>query len=423
MAMSPLAQRIPYQGVEDMTFDAYKIRKDFPVLSQKMNGKKLVYLDSAATSQKPQSVIDAISYYYHSKNANIHRGIYQLSEEATAAYEATRAKVASFINAADPREIVFVRGTTEAINLVAQTFGRKNILKDDEIIISTLEHHSNIVPWQMLCEETGAKLKVIPISDDGELLLDEYKKLLNEKTKLVAINHISNSLGTLNLVKAIIREAHQWEVPVLVDGAQAVPHTKVNVQDLDADFYAFSGHKLFGPTGIGVLYGKAELLEDMPPYQGGGDMILKVTFEKTLYNKIPHKFEAGTPHIAGVVGLGKAIDYLSKINFNAATVYEQKLLTYATHRLLEIKELHIIGKSLEKASVISFILDGIHPHDIGTILDKEGIAIRAGHHCNMPLMQRLGLTATARASMAFYNTKEDIDALAEGIQKVLKVFR
>jgi cysteine desulfurase/selenocysteine lyase len=356
------------------------------------------------------------------ENANVHRGIHTLSEKATQAYEDARDTVRRFLNARDTREIVFVRGTTEAINLVAQSYGRTFLTAGDEIVISAMEHHSNIVPWQMLCEQMGARLRVIPFNYDGELLLDEYEKLLNERTKFVSVVHVSNALGTINPIKQIIEMAHRRNVPVLVDGAQAVAHMTVDVQELECDFYAFSGHKLFGPTGIGILYGKADLLEAMPPYQGGGDMISAVTFEKTHYNTLPYKFEAGTPDIAGVIGLGAAIDYLSEIGLDAITAYEHELLAYATDALSAIKGVRIIGTAREKAGVLSFVLDGIHAHDIGTILDLEGIAIRAGHHCAMPVMQRFGVPATARASLAFYNTKEEVDALIRAIHKVIEVF-
>jgi len=402
--------------------DVAGIRADFPILKQQIHGKPLVYFDNAATSQKPQAVIDAVNRYYAAENANIHRGIHFLSELATAEYEEARARAKRFLNASDSREIIFVRGTTEGINLVAQSYGRRFIKGGDEIIISAMEHHSNIVPWQMLCEQVGACLRVVPINHDGEILLEEYERLLNDKTKLVSVAHVSNALGTINPVKQIVEMAHRRNVPVLLDGAQAVPHMKVDVQDLDCDFYAFSGHKLFGPTGIGILFGKAKHLEAMPPYQGGGDMISLVTFEKTHYNILPYKFEAGTPHIAGGIGLGAAIGYLEGIGLEAVSVYEQGLLAYATEALSSIKGLRIIGTAKEKAGVVSFVLDGVHPHDIGTVLDQEGVAIRAGHHCAMPVMQRFGVPATARASFAFYNTKEEVDILVRAIHKVIKVF-
>jgi cysteine desulfurase / selenocysteine lyase len=403
-------------------FDVARVRQDFPILGRKVNGKPLVYLDNAATSQKPQVVIDAVHEFLATYNANIHRGIHQLSERGTEAYEQSRKKVQRFINAAESREIIFVRGTTEAINLVAQSYGRQHIRAGDEIVITTMEHHSNIVPWQMLGEQTGAVLRVVPINDDGELLLAEYDKLLTSRTRLVAVVHVSNSLGTINPLREIIRRARAQGVPVLVDGAQAAPHLAVDVRELDCDFYAFSGHKVFGPTGIGVLYGKAELLEAMPPYQGGGDMIKSVTFAKTIYNDLPYKFEAGTPHIAGGIGLGAAIDYVNGIGLDKIGMYEHQLLEYATAALSAIPGIRIIGTAKEKASLISFVLDGVHAHDVGTILDHEGVAIRAGHHCTMPLMQRFGVAATARASLAFYNTKEEIDVLVGGIHKAIEMF-
>jgi len=405
------------------TFDVTRVRADFPILTQQVYGKPLVYLDNAASAQKPRQVIDAVSNFYGTGYASIHRGLYSLSERATETYESTRNTVQRFIGARDVREIVFVRGTTEAINFVAQTYGRTHFRPGDEIVISAMEHHSNLVPWQMLCEDKGAFLRVVPISDEGEFLLNEFEKLLSSRTRLVAVAHVSNVLGTINPIRQICEMAHSRNIPVLVDGAQAVPHLEVDVQELDCDFYAFSGHKLFGPTGIGVLYGKAALLEAMPPYQGGGHMISSVTFEKTLYNALPAKFEAGTPNIAGTIGLGVAIEYLNRIGIEAIIAYECELLSYATEALSEIRELRMIGTAQQKTGVLSFVLDGIHPHDIGSILDREGIAIRAGHHCAQPLMARFGVTATARASLVFYNTKEEIDALVSGIRKVLEVFR
>jgi cysteine desulfurase / selenocysteine lyase len=402
--------------------DPFQIRRDFPILEQRVYGKPLVYLDNAATTQKPRQVLDVLQHYYLADNSNIHRGVHLLSERATEAYEAVRLKTQRFINAADSREIIFVRGTTEAINLVMQTFGRQQVRAGDEILITAMEHHSNIVPWQMLCEEKGAVLRVAPINDAGELLLDEYEKLLGPRTRLVAAAHISNALGTVNPIREMIRMAHRQEIPVLVDGAQSVAHLGVDMQDLDCDFFAFSGHKMYGPTGIGVLYGRRRLLEAMPPFQGGGDMISSVTFEKTTYNVLPYKFEAGTPNIAGGIGLGAAIDYLNGIGLEAIAAYESELLAYATERLAAISGLRIIGTAREKASVLSFVLKGIHPHDIGTILDREGIAIRTGHHCAQPVMQRLGVPATARASFAFYNTPQEVDVLADGIRKVQEVF-
>jgi cysteine desulfurase/selenocysteine lyase len=403
-------------------FDVDEVRRDFPILREKVYGKPLVYLDNAATSQKPQLVIETLQKFYSLENANIHRGIHFLSERATQAYEDARAKVRGFLNAAESREIIFVRGTTEGINLVAQSYGRKFIGEEDEIILSAMEHHSNIVPWQILCEQVGARLRIIPMNDDGELLIDEYERLLSDRTKLVAVTHLSNALGTINPIKQIIQIAHRGGVPVLVDGAQAVPHLKVDVRDLDCDFYAFSGHKLYGPTGVGVLYGKASLLDAMPPYQGGGDMIRSVTFEKTLYNVLPYKFEAGTPNIAGGIGLGAAIDYLSQVGLDLVTEYERELLDYATEAVSTITGVQIIGTAREKAGILSFVLEGVHAHDVGTILDQEGIAIRTGHHCAMPVMQRFGVPATARASLAFYNTREEVDALVGAIHKVKRMF-
>lgn len=396
-------------------------RFNFPLLRQRVNGKPLVYLDNAATSQKPQVVIDALMRYYQEENSNIHRGVHYLSEKATQSYEASRAKVRKFVNAASVQEVIFVRGTTEGINLVAGSYGRRNIRQGDEVLISAMEHHSNIVPWQVLCEEKGAKLRVIPMNDDGELLLDEYERLLGEKTRLVAIAHISNALGTVNPIKEMVAAAHRKGIPVLVDGAQAVPHRKVDVQDLDCDFYTFSSHKMFGPTGVGILYGKKQLLDAMPPYQGGGDMIKSVTFEKTIYNDLPYKFEAGTPNIAGGIALGAAIDYMGMLDMEAISAYEHDLLNYATEALRGINGVRIIGTAHEKAGVLSFVIEGIHPHDIGTILDDEGIAIRTGHHCAQPVMQRFGVPATARASFAFYNTKDEVDILVKGIHKVIEV--
>jgi cysteine desulfurase/selenocysteine lyase len=403
-------------------FPVEKIRRDFPILSTSVHGKLLVYLDNAASAQKPNLVVDRIRKYYLTENSNVHRGVHYLSELATKEYECARVSVQKFLNAESEREIIFVRGATEAINLVAATFGRKKVQAGDEVLITELEHHSNIVPWQMLCEEKGAKLRVVPINDDGEVVLEEFNRLLSGKTKIAAISHISNALGTVNPVKQMIEMAHQQGVPVLVDGAQAVPHMHIDVRDLDADFYAFSSHKVFGPTGLGALYGKAGLLESMPPYQGGGDMIKSVTFEKTIFNDIPHKYEAGTPHIAGAIGLAAAIDYVNQLDWNSVQKYEKSLLQFATEALGAISGLKIIGTAKEKTGVISFVLEGIHPHDIGTILDQEGIAIRTGHHCAQPVMDRFGIPATARASFAFYNTMEEIDVLVRGIQKVKKVF-
>jgi cysteine desulfurase/selenocysteine lyase len=403
--------------------DFEKIRGDFPILSQSIRGKRLVYLDNAATSQKPKAVLEALEKYYERDNANIHRGVHLLSERATELYEAARSKVRAFLNAREDAEILFCRGTTEAINLVAQTYGRANLKAGDEIVVSALEHHSNIVPWQMLCQQTGAVLKVIPMNDRGELLQEEYEKLLSERTKLVSVIHVSNALGTVNPVKAMTAKAHAHGIPVLVDGAQSTPHLPIDVQDLDCDFFAFSGHKTCGPTGIGILYGKRAFLEKMPPYQGGGDMIRMVSFEKTLYNDIPFKFEAGTPHIEGAIGLGAAVDYLQAIGMDRIAAREAELLSYATERVSKVEGVRLIGTAKVKAGVLSFLLGDIHPHDIGTILDQEGIAIRTGHHCAMPIMERLQIPATARASFAFYNTKADIDALVEGLEKVKAIFQ
>jgi len=403
-------------------FDVARIREDFPALRQQIRGKPLVYLDNAATSQKPMRVIETIEKYYLTENSNVHRGIHLLSERATEAFEGARAKVAHFLNARDAREIIFVRGATEGINLVAHSFARPLLTVGDEILISEMEHHSNIVPWQIVCKETGAVLRVVPINDDGELQLDEYERLLGPRTRLVAIVHVSNALGTINPVQQMIEMAHERGVPVLVDGAQAAPHLPVDVRALDCDFYVCSGHKLFGPTGIGIVFGKAHLLDAMPPYQGGGDMILSVTFEKTIYNEAPLKFEAGTPHIAGAIGLGAAIDYVSSIGLDQIAAYEGELLVYATDAISAIPGLRIIGTAKEKASILSFVLDGVHAHDIGTILDQEGIAIRTGHHCAQPVLKRFGVPATARASLAFYNTRDEIDALVKAIHKVTELF-
>ena len=399
-----------------------RIRADFPVLHQTVNGKPLVYLDNAASSQVPQVVIDRGSVYLEQEHSNIHRGVHYLSQRATTAYEGAREKVKRFINARESRECIFVRGATEGINLVMYGYGRKFIGPGDEIIISAMEHHANIVPWQMLCEEKGARLRVIPMNDAGELLIDEYEGLLNERTKLVGVVHVSNALGTINPVREMIAYAHKYGVPVLVDGAQAAPHMPVDMQELDCDFYVFSGHKMYAPTGSGVVYGKAELLEKMNPFQGGGDMIKTVTFEKTIYADLPNRLEAGTPAIASQIGLGAAIDYLSSIGREQAAAHEAELLRYATERVSAIEGVRIVGTAKEKASVLSFVIDDIHPHDIGTILDQEGIAVRAGHHCAQPVMQRFNVPATARASFAFYNTKEEIDVLARTIERVIEIF-
>lgn len=409
-------------GVAPASFDVNRVRADFPVLRQQVNGKPLVYLDNGATSQKPQCVIDELVRYYTTENANVHRGVHTLSQVATEDYEGARSKIRRFINAADDREIIYTSGTTEGINLVAHAFGRQNVGPGDEIIVSNMEHHSNIVPWQMLCEEKGAHLRVVPIDDSGELLMDEYERMLSPRTKLVSITHVSNALGTILPADQIVGLAHAQGVPVLLDGAQAVPHMPVDVRKLDCDFYVFSGHKLFGPTGTGILYGKGEVLDAMPPYKGGGDMIKSVTFDKTLYNDLPYKFEAGTPNIAGAIGLGAAVDYIDAIGFDGIAAHEDELLDYGTKALSSIGGLRIVGTATHKAGILSFVIDNIHPHDIGTILDAEGIAIRTGHHCAQPVMERFQIPATARASMAFYNTKEDIDALVRGIDRVIEVF-
>lgn len=403
-------------------FPVEKIRGDFPILAEKIRNKPLVYLDNAATCQKPQAVIDSIVHLYSHDYANVHRGVHTLSVRSTDLFEGARTKVKDFINAANEKEIIFVRGATEAINLVSQTYGKANIKPGDEIIISAMEHHSNIVPWQMLCEQTGTVLKVAPINLQGELIYAEFEKMLSDKTRLVSIVHMSNALGTINPVKKIIAAAHAKDIPVLLDGAQAIPHMTVDVQDLDCDFYVFSGHKLYAPTGTGVLYGKQALLEAMPPYQGGGDMIRKVTFAETEYNVLPYKFEAGTPDIAGVVGLGSAIDYLNANGMDKIAAYEAELLAYATEKARQIKGLRIIGEAEHKGAILSFVLDKIHPHDIGTMLDSLGIAIRAGHHCAMPVMDFYKVPATARASFAMYNTKDEIDVLMNGIESLIEVF-
>ena len=399
------------------------VRQDFPILRQEIRGKPLVYLDSAATTQKPRQVIEAIGRYYETENANVHRGVHTLSERATASYEGARTKVRKFLNAADDREIVFVRGTTEAINLVAQTFGRSKLNVGDAVAITAMEHHSNIVPWQMICQERGAQLRVAPIDERGDLRLDALERLLTPEVKLLSLVHVSNALGTVNPIRRICELAHAKGIPVLVDGAQAVSHLPVDVRALGCDFYAISAHKMFGPTGIGALYGRAEVMEALPPYMGGGDMILSVTFEKTLYNRLPYRFEAGTPDIAGAIGFGAAVDYIEGVGRAEIAAYEHDLLEYATAAVEAVPGLRLIGKAKERASVLSFILrDGeIHPHDIGTVLDQEGIAIRTGHHCAQPLMQVYGVAATARASLALYNTREDVDALVRGLRKVLEV--
>jgi len=405
-----------------MALDINKIRADFPILAEKIRNKPLVYLDNAATCQKPQAVIDSIVHLYSHDYANVHRGVHTLSVRSTDKFEGARTKVKEFINAASEKEIIFVRGATEAINLVAQTYGKANIKVGDEILITAMEHHSNIVPWQMLCQQTGALLRVAPINLQGELIYDEFEKLISDKTRLISVVHMSNALGTINPVKKIIAAAHAKGIPVLLDGAQAIPHMAVDVQDLDCDFYVFSGHKLYAPSGIGVLYGKQALLEAMPPYQGGGDMIRKVTFEETEYNVLPYKFEAGTPSIADAVGLGAAIDYLNTVGMDNIAAYEADLLTYATEKAKQIKGLRIIGEAEQKGAILAFVLDKIHPHDIGTMLDSLGIAIRAGHHCAMPVMDFYEVPATARASFAMYNTKEEIDVLMKGIESLIEVF-
>ena len=403
-------------------FDAERVRADFPVLQQQVNGKPLAYLDNGATSQKPQAVIDELVRYYSTENANVHRGVHTLSQNATDDFDAARMKVQRLLNAADEREIVFTSGTTNSINMVAHSYGRQNFGPGDEVIVSNMEHHSNIVPWQMLRDELGIVLRVVPIDESGELLMDEYERMLSPRTKLVSITHVSNALGTILPVEQIIDMAHAQGVPVMLDGAQAVPHMAVDMQKLDCDFYVFSGHKIFGPTGIGVLYGKAELLEAMPPVQGGGDMIKSVTFEKTIYNDLPFKFEAGTPNIAGAIGLGAAIDYVQSMGYESFAAHEHELLDYGTRALEQIESVRIIGTAPRKTGILSFVMENIHPHDIGTILDTEGVAVRTGHHCAQPVMQRFQIPATVRASMAMYNTKEDIDALVRAIDRVIEVF-
>ena len=403
-------------------WDVEKVRNDFPVLSQTVNGKPLVYLDNAASSQVPHSVIDRTSKYLTEEHSNIHRGVHYLSQHATTAYEAAREKVKRFINAPDVKECIFVRGTTEGINLVAHSYGKKFINEGDEILVSQMEHHSNIIPWQMIADERGAKVVVIPMNKRGELVIEEYDRLLNERTKVVAVAHVSNSLGSVNPIKEMTETAHKFGVPVCVDAAQSVPHFPVDVQELDCDFFVFSGHKMFGPTGSGVVYGKRKWLDEMPPYQTGGGMIRTVSFEGTTFAPIPEKFEAGTPAIAAGIGLGAAIDYINELDFAAAAAYEHELLEYATARLADIPGVTIVGTAANKASVLSFTIEGIHPHDIGTILDQQGIAVRAGHHCAQPTMQFFDVPATARASFAFYNTREEVDKLADAVQKVIEVF-
>ena len=406
----------------DAVWDVERVRQDFPALHQQVHGKPLVYLDNAATSQKPQAVIDALVAYYRCDNANVHRGVHLLSERATEAYEGARVRIQRHLNAASMQEIVFVRQATEGINLVMASFGRRFVGAGDEIVISALEHHANIVPWQMLCEEKGARLRVVPIDDRGDLVMEEYERLLGPRTKLVAIAQVSNALGTVTPIRAIIRLAHQQDIPVLVDGAQAVPHQAVDVQDLDCDFYVFSGHKAYGPTGIGVLYGKERWLERMPPFQGGGDMIKTVTFEKTTYNDLPYKFEAGTPHIAGAIGLAAGLEYVAGLGLDRIAAYEGDLLARGTRLLSAIPGLRLIGTARHKAAVLSFVVEGVHAHDLGTVLDQQGVAVRAGHHCAMPVMQRFGVPATARASLAFYNTGAELTTLAAAIDEAREIF-
>ena len=402
--------------------DVDRLRDDFPILKRRVHGKPLVYLDNAATTQKPHAVIDRLTRYYREENANIHRGVHALSVEATVAYDAARDRIRQFLNAAEAREVIFVRGATEAINLVAATYGRTCVRTGDEILVSEMEHHSNIVPWQMLCEATGATLQVVPITDTGELRLDEFERLLSPRTRIVAMTHVSNALGTITPIETLVRMAHAQGAVVLVDGAQAVAHMPVDVQAIDCDFYVFSGHKIFGPTGIGVLYGRSALLDAMPPYQGGGDMIRSVTFEGTSYNEVPYKFEAGTPNIAGAIGLAEALSYVSEVGLTRIAAYERDLLSYGTEALSAIPGLRLTGTAAHKAGILSFVIDDIHPHDIGTILDQDGVAIRAGHHCCQPLMARLGVPATARASLAMYNTREEIDALVKALRTARAVF-
>jgi cysteine desulfurase/selenocysteine lyase len=420
--MTAHVSSVPRWTAARPAYDVQRVRADFPILRRLIHDKPLVYLDNGATAQKPQAVIDATMRSYAEENANIHRGVRYLSERATESYEEARGIAQRFLNAPHSHEIVFVRGTTEAINLVAQTYGRRNIQRGDQVLISEMEDHSNIVPWQMLCEERKAVLRVVPINDDGELVVEEYERLLHKRTKLVALTHVSNALGTINPLRRLIDLAHARNIPVLVDGAQAVPHQAVDVQALDCDFYAFSGHKVYGPTGIGVLYGKSALLEEMPPYQGGGDMISVVTFEKTLYNALPYKFEAGTPNIAGVVGLGAALSYVQSVGLDAIGAHEHEVLSYATERMRAIPGVRLIGTAREKAAVLSFNIGDIHPHDVGTILDREGVAIRAGHHCAQPVMQHFQVPATVRASFGMYNTMEEVDVLVAAVQKVIDVF-
>ena len=406
----------------DDSLDVTRVREDFPVLGETVHGKPLVYLDNAATAQKPRAVIQRLARYYETENSNIHRGVHRLSEIATRAYEDARSTVRGFLNAAEEREIVFVRGTTEAINLVARCYGGSRLGPGDEVLISAMEHHSNIVPWQLICQEKGATLRVVPVDDGGDIVMDEYRRLLSDRTRMVALPHVSNALGTVNPIKEMIAEAHAAGAPVLIDGAQGVPHASVDVRDLDCDFYAFSSHKLYGPTGIGVLYGKAALLEAMPPYQGGGDMILSVSFEQTEYNVLPYKFEAGTPHIAGVIGLGAAVEYLTNLGVEAVAAHEDRVVAYAVERLRSVPGVRLVGTPERRASLVSFVLGDVHAHDVGTILDQEGVAVRTGHHCAMPVMDRFGVPATVRASFACYNTEAEVEALAEGLEKVRRIF-
>jgi cysteine desulfurase/selenocysteine lyase len=413
----------PHAVKERAAYDVERLRADFPILRSRINGKPLVFLDNAASSQMPQPVLDRWIRYHTTQHSNIHRAVHHLSEVATAEYEVARRKVQAFINAAEDREIVYTSGTTDAINLVAHGYGRKFIGAGDEIVLTTLEHHSNIVPWQMVAEEKGAKIRVVPVNDRGELAIDEYERMLSPRVKLVGVMHVSNALGTVNPVREMIAAAHRHGIPVLVDGAQAIPHMKVDVRALDCDFYCFSGHKMYGPTGIGILYGKAALLEKMQPFKGGGDMILSVTFEKTTYNVIPHKFEAGTPPIAAAITLGAAVDYLTDVGVERAGAHETDLLDYATEQVNRLPGVRIVGTAENKAAVLSFVVDGVHPHDVGTLLNEEGVAIRTGHHCAQPVMKRFAIPATSRASFALYNTMAEVDALVEGIRKVQKVFK
>jgi cysteine desulfurase/selenocysteine lyase len=421
--METQTKELKFEVKKKKAFDVHEIRKDFPILHRLVHNKPLIYFDNAATTQKPKQVIETITNYYSNLNSNIHRGVHYLSQAATSEFECARNIVKSFINARYDEEIIFTRGATEAINLVAYSYGETNLKEGDEVLITEMEHHSNIVPWQIVCSKTGAKLKVVPFDDNGELILDELEKIITPKTKIVSVVHISNSLGTINPIEYIIRRAHDVGAVVLIDGSQSIQHLPVDVQKLDCDFFVFSGHKIYGPTGIGVLYGKKVILESMPPYQGGGDMILSVTFEKTIYNVLPHKFEAGTPHIEGAIGLGSAIRYVQNIGLDVIFDYETKLLNYASERLKEIPEIKIIGNAKNKASLVSFVVENVHPHDIGTLLDRDGIAIRTGHHCTEPVMRHFGVPATSRASFAFYNTFEEIDQLVLSLKKIVAKFK